>query len=96
VSHRPLERFGAGGLATPLVPTLVVAPTLEFAVSGVRGAVLVVAPALSPLVPVDGAAMPESERMIEPELDCAAAAPEMASSAAAAAAKTVLFIRGLL
>jgi len=86
VSHRPLVRsVAAAPLVAPLVPTLVV--PVELVVSEERGAVLLAAPAVSALVPVDGVLllMPELEPMPEPDWVCAKVAVENARRAAAVA-----------
>jgi PAS domain S-box-containing protein len=68
--------LGVDGLIAPLMPTLVSGEAL------VRGAVVPVEPAVSPLVPVDGAVMPGLERMPEPDCTCARAEAESSPMAA--------------
>jgi hypothetical protein len=68
--------LGVDGLIAPLMPTLVSGEAL------VRGAVVPVEPAVSPLVPVDGAVMPGLERMPEPDCTCASAEAESSPMAA--------------
>jgi hypothetical protein len=69
-------------------------PTLVSGEAPVRGAVVPDEPAVSPLVPVDGAVMPGPERMPEPDCTCARAEAE--SSPIAAKKRSFIFMPMLL